>query len=187
MSKVYVRDTTPLNYTRVWLEGYTNGTDVVILDQNGLTLPDCDDIDENDPAYHNCDAMGCGHEHVLARLSAEGSFAIYEPSDSRRNALTRFIECIETLDELSTRVNRCALDIQRCLGRLEYVLDTLGYRDTVDVDSLPAWVIHESVYSNDRSGDTLNDDYCFNSKIYPSTKASGILEALWREAKRVTA
>jgi len=29
--------------------------------------------DENDPLYHNCDAMGCGQNHVLYRFDKEGA------------------------------------------------------------------------------------------------------------------
>lgn len=55
----------PLGYREITLKAWTNGKEVVVLEQGDLWIP-C----EGDPDEHNCDQMGCGalHEHVLARF-----------------------------------------------------------------------------------------------------------------------
>ena len=45
------------------INGYTNGYQIVVV---GIPV---DEVPEDDPLYHSCDAMGCSSiEHVLARI-----------------------------------------------------------------------------------------------------------------------
>ena len=45
------------------IRGYTNGYQIIIVGQP------VDEVSEDDPLYHNCDAMGCSSlEHVIARI-----------------------------------------------------------------------------------------------------------------------
>lgn len=46
------------------LRGETNGIETVVTGEPPQGVP------EDDPAAHNCDAMGCGWEHVLERRPA---------------------------------------------------------------------------------------------------------------------
>lgn len=45
---------------------YANEGDIIIPDQPALPLPH--DEDGSSEESHNCDAMGCGTEHVMMRL-----------------------------------------------------------------------------------------------------------------------
>ncbi len=44
---------------------YAKGDRVIIL---GKPTEEPDDWADDDPRRHNCDEMGCGQDHVLARL-----------------------------------------------------------------------------------------------------------------------
>lgn len=44
---------------------YDVGDEIVVC---GTPIEFNEDLPEDDPRYHNCDAMGCGQEHVLYRF-----------------------------------------------------------------------------------------------------------------------
>jgi hypothetical protein len=58
-------DPMPDGYHEIAIKALTNGTEVVILEQAGVFLPD--EPGEGEPE-HNCDALGCAFEHVVARF-----------------------------------------------------------------------------------------------------------------------
>ena len=44
---------------------YDNGKEIFICGQPKLYGPE---VAEDDPRQHNCDQMGCGRDHVIARF-----------------------------------------------------------------------------------------------------------------------
>jgi hypothetical protein len=54
----------PDGFREITLRAFTDGNTVVIPEQEELSLPD--DPGEADPDGHNCDANGCGWEHIIA-------------------------------------------------------------------------------------------------------------------------
>lgn len=50
---------------------YFHKGEIIVLEQRGVEKSDTED--ENDPAYHNCDAMGCSSvSHVAYRFRTPG-------------------------------------------------------------------------------------------------------------------
>jgi hypothetical protein len=56
----------PAGFREVTLKAFTDGVIVVIPEQAGFWLPD-ETVPEGDGS-HDCDALGCGWEHVLAKF-----------------------------------------------------------------------------------------------------------------------
>lgn len=57
------RDGVPEGFRKIALIAYTDGRQVIVPDQSALPLP-CETVEGD----HDCDANGCGWEHVLARF-----------------------------------------------------------------------------------------------------------------------
>lgn len=55
------------------LKGSWNGEHLVVCEQVGMELDDSDELPEEQ--WHNCDAMGCGCEHVMLRVRILGAEA----------------------------------------------------------------------------------------------------------------
>ena len=49
---------------------YDAGDEIVVL---GIPVDLGDDVPDDDPRWHNCDAMGCGQAHVLYRFRKPAS------------------------------------------------------------------------------------------------------------------
>jgi hypothetical protein len=54
----------PAGYREITLRAYTNGETIVIPEQPEWRM------DHADNPYHNCDATGCGWEHIHVYLDA---------------------------------------------------------------------------------------------------------------------
>jgi hypothetical protein len=57
---------TPAGFREVTLRAWTDGDTVIVPEQEGFWLPE--ETPYEGPGSHDCDANGCGWEHVLARF-----------------------------------------------------------------------------------------------------------------------
>jgi hypothetical protein len=64
LQRTTVRTGLPPGWTAVTLHAYTDGKQVVVTDHGSITWEGRGEVEDD----HDCDAMGCGWEHVLARF-----------------------------------------------------------------------------------------------------------------------
>ena len=62
-----MNDGIPCGYQLVQAEVWTNGKDIVVTGTPDDIWPGYEDCDDDHP--HNCDAMACGLQHVIARVT----------------------------------------------------------------------------------------------------------------------